>query len=200
MASDGTASDGDTLDLIFRKGRSFKRWLDRPVAEDLLHEIFELANLGPTSGNTCPARYVFVHSDAAREKLLPAISEDNRPKVASAPVTVVIGYDLEFYRAFDVLAPHRTDGGGRFASDPAFAEQTAFRNGTLQGAYLMLAARARGLDAGGIQGFDNDKVDAMFFAGTSVRSNFLCNLGYGDPDGLGPRAPRLPFARACEIV
>lgn len=193
-------ADDDALDLVFREARSFKAWLDRPVEPALLYELFDLVNAGPTSGNTCPARYVFVTSAAARAELLPAISEDNRPKVAAAPVTVVIGYDVEFWRSFDVLAPHRTDGGGRFARDTAFAEETAFRNGTLQGAYLILAARALGLDAGGIQGFDNDAVDALYFEGTTVRTNFLCNLGYGDPASLPAKQPRLSFDAACRIV
>jgi 3-hydroxypropanoate dehydrogenase len=193
-------ADADSLDLIFRQGRSFKSWLDRPVDDTVLRELYELVTAGPTSGNSCPARYVFVRSEAARQTLLGAVSEDNRTKVAGAPVTVIVGYDREFFRAFDVLAPQRTDGGGRFARDAAFAEETAFRNGTLQGGYLILAARALGLDAGAISGFDNDKVDALFFAGTTVRSNFLCNLGYGDVAGLPAKPPRLPFERACEIV
>jgi 3-hydroxypropanoate dehydrogenase len=201
MAEDGMArADSAALDLMFRDGRSFKSWLDRPVPEALLFELFALVNAGPTSGNICPARYVFVTSKAAREKLLPTISDDNRPKVAGAPVTVVIGYDREFYRAFDVLAPQRTDGGGRFASDPDFAETAAFRNGTLQGGYLILAARALGLDVGPVQGFDADAVDALYFAGTAVRTNFLCNLGYGDASTLPPKPPRLSFKQAARIV
>ena len=193
-------ADDASLDLMFREARSFKTWLDRPVEPALLHELFALVNAGPTSGNVCPARYVFVTSDAARAALLPAIDDGNRAKVASAPVTVIIGYDREFYRAFDVLAPHRTDGGGRFASDAVFAEQTAFRNGTLQGGYLILAARALGLDVGPVQGFDNDAVDALYFGGTAVRSNFLCNLGYGDPADLPAKPPRLSFDAACRVL
>ncbi|MEK9662599.1 MAG: malonic semialdehyde reductase, partial [Alphaproteobacteria bacterium] len=142
--------DDDGLDLLFREARSFKAWSERPVEPALLYQLFALVNAGPTSGNICPARYVFVTSREGKDRLLPTISEDNRPKVAAAPVTVVIGYDLEFWRAFDVLAPHRTDGGGRFAADAAFAAEAAFRNGTLQGGYLILAARALGLDTGGI--------------------------------------------------
>ena len=194
-----TAGD-DSLDLIFRQGRSFKSWLDRPVDEALLHELFALVNAGPTSGNSCPARYVFVRSAAAKARLLGAVSDDNRPKVAGAPVTVIVGHDVEFFRSFDVLAPQRTDGGGRFARDAAFAAETAFRNGSLQGGYLILAARALGLDAGPVSGFDNAMVDELFFAGSTVRSNFLCNLGYGDPADLPPKPPRLPFERACSIV
>jgi 3-hydroxypropanoate dehydrogenase len=193
-------ADEASLDLMFREARSFKGWLDRPVEPALLYELFALVNAGPTSGNACPARYVFVTSNAARADLLPAIDDANRAKVAAAPVTVVIGYDREFFRAFDVLAPHRTDGGGRFASDAALAEETAFRNGTLQGGYLILAARALGLDVGPVQGFDNDAVDALYFAGTAVRSNFLCNLGYGDPADLPPKPPRLSFDAACRIL
>lgn len=193
-------ADGDALDLIFREARSFKGWLDRPVEPALLCELFELVNAGPTSGNICPARYVFVSSAEACAELLPAISDDNKAKVAAAPVTVVIGYDLEFWRSFDVLAPQRTDGSGRFASDPAFAERAAFRDGTLQGVYLILAALALGLDVGPVQGFDEDKVDALYFAGTAVRSNFLCNLGYGDPAGLPAKPPWLPFGAACRIL
>ena len=165
----------------------------------MLREIYDLAILGPTSGNRLPSRFVFVRGERAKRRLLPLIAPGNQHKVATAPVTVVIGYDLNFYVHLHRLHAHR-DNSDDYRQSPSLAEQTAFRNGSLQGAYLMIAARALGLDCGPLSGFDQEGVNEMFFKGTAVRSNFLCCLGYGDPEYLFPRHPRFDFDEICELV
>lgn len=189
----------DTVTRLFLEGRTFSAWEDRPVSTEQLQQLYHLASLGPTSANCCPARIVFVATAAEKQRLLPALDAGNRAKTQAAPVTAVIGYDLEFARELPTLFPHEPDAPSWFA-DPESARITAFRNGSLQGGYFILAARALGLDCGPMSGFDAAAVDALYFKGTSIRTNFLCNLGYGDRRRLHPRQPRLPFERACCIV
>lgn len=186
------------LDTLFRDARTFNRFQDRPVADDLLAQVYDLAKLGPTSANCQPMRVVFVKSAGAKQRLEPALASGNRDKTMKAPVTAIIAHDMEFYEKLPKLFPH-TVARSWFAGKPDNIKTTAFRNGSLQGAYLIVAARAYGLDCGPMSGFDNAKVDDAFFAGTSWRSNFLCNLGYGEPDSLKPRHPRLDFDEACRI-
>jgi 3-hydroxypropanoate dehydrogenase len=192
--------DESSLDLIFRVAQSHNGWLDKPVSDTTLHTLYELTRLGPTSLNTCPARFVFVRSRAGKERLRPALSPGNVDKTLAAPVTAIIGYDEHFYDHMGFLFPERQGVRERFAANPANAHETAFRNGTLQGAYLIIAARAIGLDAGPMSGFDNARVDAEFFAGTHYKSNFLCNLGYGDPAKVRERLPRFAFETVCQVV
>lgn len=192
--------DGDGLDLIFREARTFRGWQAREVSDETFQQLWELARLGATSGNCCPARLVFVKSDAAKERLKPALDTGNVAKTMAAPVCAIVGHDLAFYEDMDWLAPHMKGAGKTFGGNAALAEATAFRNGSLQGAYLMIAARALGLDCGPMSGFDNDLVDQAFFAGTAVRSNFLCNIGYGDAESLHARSPRHAFDQACRIL
>ena len=191
------------LDTLFYQGRTFRgsarAWQDRPIEEATLRQLWQLAALPPTSANCSPARVVFVQSAEAKEKLRAALEEGNVAQTMAAPVTAIIGMDLAFYDKLPYLFPF-ADARSWFAGDPAKAESTAFRNSSLQGAYLMLAARALGLDCGPMSGFNQEKMDAAFFAGTRVRTNFICNLGYGQRDTLGPRAPRLSFDEACRIA
>jgi len=189
----------DAIRRLFVEARSFNAWRNRPVAPALLDRLFHLMSLAPTSANCSPARIVFVTSAAAKEQLLPALHEGNREKTRQAPVTAVIGYDLDFARQLPRLFPHAPDAASWFAQ-PDHAAATAFRNGSLQGGYFILAARSLGLDCGPMSGFDEAAVDELYFAGTRTRTNFLCNLGYGDPSGFFPRSPRLGFADACRIV
>lgn len=191
--------DDEALDILFRAARTHNAWQDGPVEDDVLRALFDLLKMAPTSANCSPARFLFVKSDAAKERLRPALSEGNVDKTMAAPVTAIIGHDLEFYEKLPQLFPH-TDARSWFAGKPDVIATTAFRNGTLQGAYLILAARSVGLDCGPMSGFDNDKVDAAFFPGGQIKSNFLCNLGYGDPSVLHPRSPRFAFDEACEIL
>ncbi|WP_044564236.1 malonic semialdehyde reductase [Azospirillum sp. B4] len=186
-------------DLLFRTARTQNGWIDKPVPEALLRELYDLFKFGPTSANCSPARIVFVTSAEGKERLKPALSGNNTEKTMTAPVTAIIGHDLAFYDQLPRLFPH-ADARSWFTSSEELARTTAFRNGTLQGAYLMLAARSLGLDCGPMSGFDNAKVDAEFFPGGTVKSNFLCNLGYGDPSKVFPRLPRLEFEEACSIV
>jgi 3-hydroxypropanoate dehydrogenase len=195
---ESTLSDA-ALDLIFGAARTHSGWLPRPVDEATLHRLYELLKWGPTSANSSPARFVFVKSDAAKARLRPALSPGNVDKTMTAPVTVIVGHDLAFHARLPQLFPH-ADARSWFVGKPDLIAATAFRNGTLQGAYLIIAARALGLDCGPMSGFDNAKVDAEFFAGTEVRSNFLVNLGHGDPAALFGRSPRLAFDDACRIV
>ncbi|MDX1575203.1 MAG: malonic semialdehyde reductase [Kiloniellales bacterium] len=192
--------DGDGLDLIFREARTYRAWQAREVSDETLRRVWDLARWGATSGNCCPGRIVFLKSDAAKERLKPALDEGNVDQTMAAPVCAIVGYDLAFYRDIEWLAPLMAGMAKVFAKNAALAETTAFRNGSLQGAYLMIAARALGLDCGPMSGFDNDLVDETFFAGTEIRSNFLCNLGYGDPGKLYPRGPRHAFDQACRIL
>lgn len=193
------AISDDALDQLFRAARTQNKWLDKPVSQTLLHALYELMRMGPTSANCSPARVIFVTSTESRDKLKALVSPGNVSKVTTAPVTAIIGHDLEFYERLPTLFPH-ADARSWFAGNEALAQTTAFRNGTLQGAYLMMAARAVGLDCGPMSGFDNAGVDAAFFAGTKVKSNFICGLGYGDPTGVFPRSPRLTFDEACQII
>lgn len=191
-------TDDKTLDLLFREARTFNTWQDRPVDDGTLHEIWNLARMGPTSANCSPARIVFVRTPEAKERLRPCLAPGNVDKTMAAPVTAIIGNDMEFYERLPALFPH-TDARAWFVGNDALIESTAMRNGTLQGGYLILAARALGVDCGPMSGFDQDKVDAAFFSGTKVRTNFLCNLGYGDGSDLFPRSPRLSFDDACRV-
>jgi 3-hydroxypropanoate dehydrogenase len=192
----------EALDLLFRKARTHNVWLPKPVPDDLLRRVYDLAKLGPTSANSSPMRVVFVRSEAARAKLLPALSHSNAAKTKAAPVCAIVAYDSQFYEFVPRLFPHQSDAITWFKGPgkEQAAASTAFRNGTLQGAYLMIAARALGLDCGPMSGFDNAKVDAVFFPDGRYKSNFLCNLGYGDASKLFPRGPRLAFEEACAIV
>ncbi len=191
---------GEDLDLLFRGARTHNAWLDKPVEDALLKQVYDLAKMGPTSANMCPMRIVFVKSREAKERLKPALDAGNVDKTMKAPVTAVIGMDVHFFEALPKLFPH-ADAKAWFKSLPEnVLEYVALRNGSLQGAYFMLAARALGLDCGPMSGFNNAKVDEAFFAGTTVKSNFLCNLGYGDPSKLFPRSPRLSFEEACKLV
>jgi len=189
----------EALDTIFRTARTCNRFQARPVSDQTLRELFDLLKMGPTSANSSPARFVFVQSPDAKAKLKPALSAGNMEKTMRAPITAIVGYDTAFYDHLPRLFPH-ADARSWFAGNEKLAEATAFRNGTLQGAYLIIAARAVGLDCGPMSGFNNALVDEAFFAGTSTKSNFLVNLGYGDPEGLLPRNPRFAFDEVCRIV
>lgn len=191
--------DEKALDVLFRHARTHNGWHDKLIDADLLREVWDLARMGPTSANCSPARIVFVMSREAKEKLRPCLMQGNVDKTIAAPATAIIGHDLEFYERLPDLFPH-TDARSWFVGKEAHIRTTAFRNGSLQGAYFILAARALGLDCGPMSGFDNDKVDQAFFAGTSIKSNFLCNLGYGNPEKLHPRTRRLEFDEACSVV
>ncbi|HEX7814235.1 malonic semialdehyde reductase [Dyella sp.] len=188
------------LDQLFRTARTFNAWLPKEVTEDQLHRIYELAKFGPTSANSSPMRVVFVKSQEAKDKLVPLMAEGNRAKTAAAPVTAIIGTDHEFYEKLPALFPH-ADARSWFVGNQPLIDVTAFRNASLQGAYLMLAARSIGLDCGPMSGFDADGVNAAFFAGTSVKVNFIVNIGYGDAGrDLFPRSPRLSFDEACQVL
>ena len=189
----------EALKQIFTEARTHSAWLPEPVNDDLLVQIYNLMKWGPTSANTSPARIVFVKSPEAKAKLMPCIAEGNVEKTKSAPVTAIIAQDMEFYEKLPKLFPF-ADARSWFAGNAPFVESTAFRNSTLQGAYFIIAARSVGLDCGPMSGFDNAKVDAAFFEGTTWKSNFICNLGYGDSSKLRPRAPRLEFNEACKIL
>jgi 3-hydroxypropanoate dehydrogenase len=192
--------NNEDLDLIFRAGRTHSAWLDRPVEDALLQQVYDLARMGPTSANMCPMRIVFVKSKEAKEKLKPALDAGNVDKTMKAPVTAIIAMDVHFYEQLPKLFPH-ADARAWFKDLPEpVLEYTALRNSSLQGAYFMLAARSLGLDCGPMSGFNNAVVDATFFAGTTVKSNFLCNLGHGDASKLHPRSPRLSFGEACKVV
>lgn len=191
--------DDQTLDQLFREARTQNGWLDRPVPEPLLWEAVDLAKMAPTSVNSLPMRVVFVRSPEAKEKLIPALAPGNVEKTRSAPVTAIVGHDLTFHEQLPRLFPH-ADARAWFVGKEAFAQETAYRNGTLQGAYLMLALRSLGLDIGPMSGFEAAKVDAAFFEGSNVRTNFLMNIGYGDPSKLFPRSPRLAAAEIASIV
>lgn len=192
--------NSDALDILFRQARTHVSWLNKPVPDDLLRQIYDLMKWGPTSANGSPARIVFLRSAEAKELLRPALSPTNVEKTMHAPVTAILAYDLKFFDKFSALFPHNPGMRDRFANAPELAQLNAFRNGSIQGGYFILAARALGLDCGPMSGFDNAKVDAEFFAGTSVKSNFLCNLGYGDHSKLHPRNPRLDFDEACQLL
>lgn len=192
-------------DLLFRMARSHNEWLDRPVSDATLRELYDLVKWGPTSANTCPMRVLFLRSEAAKERLRPALSEGNLAKTMAAPVTALVAYDLKFFEQMPKLFPSRPQMRDYFANQPDLIEPTAMRNSSLQGGYFILAARAVGLDCGPMSGFDNARVDEEFFAKNSplegdLRSNFLCNLGYGDHAKLFPRNPRFDFEEACVVL
>ena len=186
------------LDQVFRAARTHNGFVDRAVTDDTLREIYDLFKWGPTTANSSPGRFVFVKGKAAKERLRPALDEGNVSKTMAAPVTAIVAYDTEFYEKLPKLFPH-TDARSWYAGNPPKIETTALRNGSLQGAYLIIAARALGLDCGPMSGFDNAVVDAAFFPDGKWKSNFLCNLGYGDPAKVRPRGPRLGFDEACRI-
>ena len=205
MHGDDTAGGvlpAPALDTLFRMARSHNGWLPIPVGDDRLRQLYELGKWGPTSALSSPMRIAFVRSDAARERLRPLLSPGNVEKTMSAPVTALIGFDLAFHRELPRLFPHSPGIRDSFAGadKAAHAERTAFRNGSLQAGYFILAARALGLDCGPMSGFDAPAVDQAFWAGTSVRTNLLCNLGHGDPTMLFDRHPRLGFDEACSLV
>ena len=193
------ALEPEALDRLFRKARTYNAFSGE-VGDETLHRLYELLKFGPTQTNTCPARFVFVKSAEAKARLGPALDKGNHAKTMAAPCTVIVAYDMAFYEKLPVLFPH-TDARAWFADNPEpELYRAALRNSSLQGAYLMLAARALGLDCGPMSGFDRDKLDAAFFAGTSIHSNFLVNLGHGDPGSIFARSPRLPFDEACQIA
>ena len=187
------------LDLLFREARTHSDWRDGDVSDVLLQAVYDLAKMPPTSANCSPMRIIFVRSPEAKERLRPALAEGNLDKTMAAPVTAVIGYDTRFHELLPRLYPH-TDARSWFEGNDALIEETAVRNGTLQGAYFIMAARALGLDCGPMSGFDREIVDRTFFPDGRIRSNFLCNLAYGDATKLHPRSPRLDFEDACQIA
>jgi 3-hydroxypropanoate dehydrogenase len=204
----------EALDVLFREARTYTAWLDKPVGDDVLRKLYDLMKWGPTSANCCPARILFLRAREAKQRLLPALSRNNVEKTMKAPVTAIIGHDLKFYEKLPRLFPHNPAAQAWFANSPELAEITALRNGSLQGGYFILAARSMGLDCGPMSGFDNAKVDEEFFPApknegeshqefmpmSPVKSNFLCNLGYGDHSKLFPRSPRLDFDEACQLL
>ena len=191
--------DDRSFDVLFREARSHQYWGDDPVSETDLRAIYELTKFGPTSANCSPARFVWVISAEGKQRLARHASAQNGPKILKAPVTVIVGYDLDFAQRLPDLFPANPTAKDWFA-DPEVARTTAVRNGTLQGGYFILAVRALGLDVGAMSGFDNAGVDQEFFAGTNIKSNFLCSIGKGDPSKLGPRNPRLSFEEAGWIA
>ena len=193
------ALDTAALATLFTEARSQNGWTSEPVSDDLLQQVYELARMGPTSVNCSPARFVFVRTPEGKERLKPALSPSNVDKTMTAPVTVIVAWDTAFYDKLPKLFPH-ADARPWVAGTPELAHETAFRNGTLQAAYLMLAARSLGLDAGPMSGFDKAKVNAAFFEGTTWTANFLVNLGHGDPSKVFGRLPRLDFAEACTLA
>ena len=198
----GEKLDGKALDVLFRKARTFSAWQPRAVDDDLLRQMYDLMKLAPTSANTSPMRLVFVKSPEAKERLKPALSPANVEKTMSAPVTAIVATDARFHEFIPQLFPHNPKFADLFTQPgkEEFTKTHAFRNATLQGAYLILAARAVGLDVGPMSGFDNAKLDAAFFPDGRCASNFLVNLGYGDASKLHPRLPRLSFEEVCRIV
>ncbi len=189
----------DALDQLFREARTINVWKDKPVEKAQIRALYDLLKMGPTSANCSPARFKFIMSDEAKQRLKPFLMEGNVEKVMAAPVTVIIAYDLGFANKLPELFPHNLDAQNWF-SDPDVALDTATRNGTLQGAYLMMAARSLGLDCGPMSGFDAGGVDGEFFAGTGLKANFLCSIGYGSTEGIFPRSPRLSFDDAAQIL
>ena len=203
-----TTISSQTLDALFLQARTHNVWLDRPVSDDTLRQLYDLMKFGPTSANSCPARILFLRTPEAKQRLAPALSPTNVDKTMQAPVTAIIAYDLRFFEETPKLLPHNPGMANMFAGSPQLAEITAFRNSSIQGGYFILAARSLGLDCGPMSGFDNAKVDAEFFSASAgnppafhqVKSNFLCNLGYGDASRLFSRSPRLAFAEACRLL
>ena len=192
-------SDRD-LDLIFRNARTHSAWLDKPVSDVTLQAMYDLMRMGPTSANCSPARWLFLRTDESKEKLKPHLIPGNVDKTMAAPVTAILGYNIRFYEQLAQLFPHDLSARSWFEGKDDLIETTAFRNSSLQGAYMIIAARALGLDCGPMSGFDNAGVDAAFFPDGDVKSNFICNIGYGDPAALPPRNPRLDFNDACQVL
>lgn len=189
----------DALDTIFRRARTHRQWRNGPLSPAILMAIYDLMRWGPTSANCSPARIVFVASPEAKERLRPHLLSENVAKTMAAPATAIVGFDLDFASYLPELYPQNPEAKSWF-DDPAIAGRTAFRNGSLQGGYFIIAARALGLDCGPMSGFDNAGVDREFFANSRVKSNFLCNIGHGNPEALHPRGPRLSFDQACRII
>ncbi len=198
-AAHSTKISSDALDQLFRKARTHSAWLPKRVSVETLREVYDLARIGPTSANSTPARFVFLESEAAKARLLPALAPLNVEKTKAAPVAVIVAWDAEFYEKLPKLFPH-ADMRSFFAGNQSLINETAFRNSSLQGGYFILAARAMGLDCGPMSGFDKAKVNAEFFPDGKWKVNFLCNLGYGDPSKLFPRSPRLEFDEACRVL
>jgi 3-hydroxypropanoate dehydrogenase len=192
----------EDMDLIFRNARSQNGWQPKPVGDEQLRELYDLMKWAPTTMNTGPTRILFLRSREAKERLKPALNPGNVDKTMAAPVTAIIAYDTQFYELLPQLFPHNQNARGIFAGEDkkVHAETTAFRNGSMQGGYFIIAARSIGLDCGPMSGFNNAKVDAEFFGGSGIKSNFLCNLGYGDPSKVMPRNPRLAFDEACKLL
>jgi len=210
----GHPVDDSAMDILFREARTYSKWQSRPVTDEMLADLYELLKWAPTSANASPARFAFLRSEEAKERLRPALAPFNVEKTMTAPVTVIVAYDLKFYERLPKLFPHNPGMAKLFERNPEMVETTAKRNSSLQGAYLIMAARSLGLDCGPMSGFDHAKVDEEFFAAGKpcfgcdqeffaeghVKTNFLCNLGYGDPTGLHPRLPRLTFGEACSLL
>jgi 3-hydroxypropanoate dehydrogenase len=192
--------DAAALDQLFRTARTRNGWMKRPVTESQLREIYDLVKMGPTSANSCPARFVWCISTEAKAKLAAHASKGNVAKIIAAPATVIVGYDLDFAEQFTKLFPARAEAMKTSFKDPQLAYQVAFRNGSLQGAYLIMAARSLGLDCGPMSGFNNEAVDREFFADTQIKSNFICSIGYGSDENLHPRNPRLTFEEAGRVA
>ncbi|HET9410026.1 MAG TPA: malonic semialdehyde reductase [Candidatus Sulfotelmatobacter sp.] len=188
--------DALALDQLFRTARTRNAWTEQPVTEQQLRELYDLMKFGPTSSNSCPARFVWVRSAEGKSRLAAHAAPNNAPKILAAPVTVIVGYDLDFAEQLPKLFPARGKDMQAIYSNPVVAQTTAFRNGSLQGAYLIVAARALGLDCGPMSGFNNEAVDSEFFADTRIKSNFICSIGYGSNENLFPRNPRLTFEEA----
>jgi nitroreductase len=195
-----TAISEEAVKQLFTEARTYPGWLPEPVSDDTLHAVYDLMKWGPTSANLGPARIVFVKTPEAKEKLIPCLMPMNLEKVKAAPVTAIVAYDDEFHEQIPKLFPMGMGFLETFRSNRQFRETSAMRNGSLQGGYFILAARALGLDCGPMSGFDNAKLDEAFFAGTKWKSNFICNIGHGDPKSVHPRLPRLTFEEACRIV
>jgi 3-hydroxypropanoate dehydrogenase len=197
----GKAIDNQALDQLFLEARTQNAWKSDPVSESQLRQLYDLTKMAPTSANGSPARFVMLTTQAGKERLRPLLAPNNAEKMMAAPVNIIIGHDLAFYDKLPQLFPAGGEGyKAYFAGNEALATETAFRNGSMQGGYLILAARALGLDCGPISGFDNAGVDAEFFAGTTIKSNFICAIGHGDPSGVWPRNPRLSFEEACQVL
>ncbi|MEP3346356.1 MAG: malonic semialdehyde reductase [Litoreibacter sp.] len=194
----GRLSD-DAIDLILRKARSHYAWTEKPISDELLHELYDITINGATSMNTLPARFIFVKTPEGKERLAKSLKPQNVAKMMGAPVTAIIAHDMDFWHELPFLFPHE-DRRHLFDGNPEYSEDTAYRNGTLQGAYFMVAARALGLDVGAMSGFSNAIVDEEFFAGTSLKSNFLCNIGYADESALFQKLPRFPFEKVCTFA
>ena len=192
--------DDLALDRLFRTARTRNAWTDRPVTEQQVRELYDLLKFGPTSSNCCPARFVWIRSADGKQKLAALASPGNAPKILAAPVTVIVGYDLDFAEQMPKLFPARGKQMQEYFSDPLVAKTTAFRNSSLQGAYLIIAARALGLDCGPMSGFNNDAVDSEFFGGSRIKSNFICSIGYGSDQNLFPRNPRLSFEESGRLA